>query len=284
MLQLIKKIKSYIFRRPYFRGCDIKIGTNVSFGKNVVFNCKRVRIGDGVIFQDNITINCDVFEIGDYGTIYMNCFFPGPGVLKIGHNFWLGAGSIVDSQGGTIIGNNVGIGAGSQLWSHMAFGDVMYGARFHGAKPLTIGDDSWLVGHCLVSPVNIKAKSMAMLGSVITKDMEENHCYAGVPAESLTSKIGGQFSVTSLEERRMYMEKRLKEFSLKFDIQNMDRYTRIVDGTEKNHISEGERVIVFNIRDRTYTKSGSLIESKLIRFLLPDAKFTPDMDFSKYLP
>ncbi len=273
MLRLInyfKSIKRYIFDNPHFASPDVKIGKNVTFGKNVVFNCKRVRIGDGVIFHSNITFDCDVLEIGDYGTIYSNCFFPGPGELRIGHNFWLGLGAIIDSQGQTTIGNNVGVGAGSQLWTHIAFGDVMYGARFHGTQPLVIGDDSWLVGHCLVSPVNIQPKSIAMLGSVITKDMKENHCYAGVPAEDLTSKIGPQFKVTSIEERKAYMQKRLAEFSCVYDIQGLDQYVRVVGQPEV--ISD---VIVFNVADRTYTKQGSEMEYKLIRFLLPDAKFLP---------
>ena len=274
IIHKLKKIKSHLFKKPYFKHSDVKIGRNVIFGKNIVFNCKRVRIGDGVIFQNNITINCDVFEIGDYGTIYTNCFFPGPGILKIGHNFWLGAGSIIDSQGGTTIGNNVGIGAGSQLWTHVAFGDVMYGSRFHSKKSLTIGDDSWLVGHCLVSPVNIQPKSIAMLGSVITKDMKENHCYAGVPAEDLTDKIGHQFKITSIDQRMAYMQERIEEFARNYSIENLSKYIKIVDESKMMN-DANDNIIVFNVADRTYTKRRSLMEYKLIRFLLPDAKFIP---------
>ena len=84
--QLAGKIGHTLLGKPYFTTDDVKIGRHVSFGRNVVFNCKRVRIGDGVLFQDNITVNSDVFEIGDYGTVYRNCFFPGPGELRIGHN------------------------------------------------------------------------------------------------------------------------------------------------------------------------------------------------------
>jgi len=100
-----------MFNRPKFATSDVKIGRNVVFGKNVVFNCKRVRIGDGCVFMNNIKVDSEVFEIGDYGKIYDYCFFPGPGHLKIGHNLFLGTGCVVDSKGDTSIGNNVGIGA-----------------------------------------------------------------------------------------------------------------------------------------------------------------------------
>ena len=271
------KIRRHIVPKPYFAYPDVKIGKNVSFGRNIVFNCKRVRIGDGTTLQNDIIFNCDGFEIGDYGTIYRNCFFPGPGELRIGHNFWLGRSSIIDSQGGTTIGNNVGIGAHSQLWTHIAFGDVMYGSRFHGTQPLMIGDDSWLVGHCLVSPVNIGSKSIAMLGSVITKDMKENHSYAGVPAEDITDKIGPQFEITSIKERRAYMLERLKEFARRHNIKNLDKYVELVDSSDKIHVVSDD-VTVFNIADRTYTKRGSRMENELMRFLLSDAKFLPSLE------
>jgi acetyltransferase-like isoleucine patch superfamily enzyme len=157
--EFVKSFVKRILYRPKFSTNDIKIGCETRFGRNVRFNCKRVRIGngvifhdnirvdaeefdvgDGVIFQDDIRIETTVFRIGDYGTIYFGCFFPGPGKLEIGHNFWLGNNSIIDSQGGTVIGNNVGIGADSQLWTHMKYGDIVAGCRFDSVAPLTIGN------------------------------------------------------------------------------------------------------------------------------------------------
>lgn len=117
--------------RPYFASEDVSIGRFVSIGRNVRFHCETVRIGDGVVIQDDVVIDATHFEIGDYGTIYRGCFFPGPGELRMGHNVWIGTRSIVDAQGNTSIGNNVGIGPHSQLWSHMVFGDTLQGCRFH---------------------------------------------------------------------------------------------------------------------------------------------------------
>ena len=51
------------------------------------------------MFKDNVTIQASEFEIGNFGTIYDYCFFPGPGRLRIGHNFWIGTSSLVDSLG-----------------------------------------------------------------------------------------------------------------------------------------------------------------------------------------
>ncbi|MDY6854705.1 MAG: hypothetical protein SWO11_08340 [Thermodesulfobacteriota bacterium] len=272
--KIIKKIKKCLFERPYFGTSDVRIGSNVQFGKNVVFNCKRVRIGDGVIFNNNIIINSDVFEIGDYATIYDYCFFPGPGILNIGHNFWLGTSSIIDAQGKTIIGNNVGIGAHSQLWTHMKFGDVMYGCRFHSSKPLIIEDDVWFVGHCLVSPVKIGTRSIAMLGSVITKDMKADHVYAGIPAIDITQKVGSQFRFSTIDERVSYMQERLRTFADIYKVHNIDDILKIVTNSEQMS-SISKNATIFNVADRTYFKKHTKLEYQFMRFLLPDAKFIP---------
>jgi len=275
LVSIVGKIKKRIFAySPYFATRDVQIGRNVSFGKNVVFNCKRVRIGDGVVFQDNIIVNADIFEIGDYGTIYRYCFFSGPGELKIGHNFWLGVSSIVDSKGGTTIGNNVGIGPHSQLWGHMIYGDVMAGCRFHNVKPLEIKNDVWIVGHCLVSPVKIGDRSMAMLGSLVTSDMKADHTYAGVPAKDITEKIGPQFKVTSIDERVTYLENRLEEFAERYKTGRIEGFAKIVTNSDQMD-KVGENITVFNVVDRTYVKRRTTLENNLIHFLLPDAKFIP---------
>lgn len=267
------KIRKKLSTKAIFNTRDVTIGKNVRFGNNVIFNCKKVVIGDGTVFHSDITINSDVFVIGDYGTVYSYCFFPGPGKLYIGHNFWLGYSSIVDCQGGTEIHNNIGIGPQSQLWSHMKFGDVMAGCRFHSTKKMIIEDDAWLVGHCLVSPVHIGKYSLAMLGSLITKDMKSNHVYAGAPARDVTDKIGKQFDATSTEYRKDYLVAKIEEFSKKYNVDEPWKKIDITDHiTEKNAQSSK---IIFDVKNRLYTKKYTKLENKLMRFLLPAAKFIP---------
>jgi thiamine monophosphate synthase len=59
----------------------------------------------------------------------------------------------------------------------------------------------WFVGHCIVSPINAKDKSMALVGSVVTKDMDENKIYAGSPAKDITEKVLPQFKKITIEEK-----------------------------------------------------------------------------------
>jgi acetyltransferase-like isoleucine patch superfamily enzyme len=265
---LIKRIAN----RPRFSTQDVKIGRGTYFGRNVRFNSKHVRIGDGVIFQDNVRIDATEFEIGDYGTIYFGCFFPGPGKLQIGHNFWLGNNSIIDSQGGTTIGNNVGIGAHSQLWTHMKYGDVVAGCRFDSVAPLNIGNDVWLVGHNLVSPVAIGNRSLAMLGSLITKDIPPDRVFAGSPAKDQTDKFGSQFSETDTEYRKAKLKGMIEKFARENTIRNVWNYVEICSELPQKW---NAKKTIIDVSSRYYYKTGSRFELILMRYLLPEAKYVP---------
>lgn len=272
VFHLIKRIKYAVFNRPYIKAKEKHIGKNVIFGKNVRINSRVVKIGDGCILGNNLVINADYFEIGDFGIIYQNCYFPG-GKVVIGNNFWLGADSIVDGTGTTTIGNNVGIGAQSQLWSHILYGDMLNGCQFNSKKPLNISNDVWLVGHNLVSPVNIYEGSMAMLGSVITKDMQTNRTYAGVPAKDSTEKLGAQFKTISLEDKYNILNSKIEAFAKVYKLPNFKDLVLIMEN--KKFIETTK--IQIDILNRTYKKTGSILEYYFILYLLPEIKLQPEL-------
>jgi acetyltransferase-like isoleucine patch superfamily enzyme len=250
---------------------------NITIGKNTVIeptavikgingNSKKIVIGDNCYIGKNVQIIIDDLEIGDYCKIHHGTNIHGYKPCKIGHNAWIGQYTIIDSIGGTTIGNNCGIGAHSQLWSHIKYGDTLEGCRFFSESPLTIGNDVWFVGHCIVSPVNVRDKSMALVGSVITSDMEGNRIYAGSPAKDITDKVGNQFQSVTTEEKYQKMISYLQEVSL--------NNIKIVTST--SHFNLNDEVTYFDVSTRTYTKKSSENEIKFMNFLLPEkAKFIP---------
>ena len=222
---------------------------------------KKIEIGDNVYIGDNVQIIVDDFKIGDYGKIHHHTNFHGYKPLHIGHNSWIGQGSLIDSIGGVTIGDNCGIGAYSQLWSHIRYGDPLEGCNYESNTPLIIGKDVWFVGHCIVSPIIAQDKSMALVGSVITKDMDENHIYGGSPAKDLTGKIQPQFTPLPIKEKKELMS----QFQTPKDIKIIEDWKEV--GDLKKHT-------YFNITDRTYNKRQTpnevqfmkLLQSKLIKF------------------
>ena len=250
------------------KNVDIKEGTFISgMGKQA----DKVVIGDNVFIDKECVILVPEFTVGDYVKIFKYARITGYKPCKIGHNFYSDASVVLNSTDNLTIGNNVGIGSWSALWTHMRFGDVIEGCRFDYDKEMIIEDDVWFNANCIVAPIIAKKKSMAMAGSMVTKDMEENRVYAGAPAKDITEKIGPQFITRTIEEKLKMMEIRLDEFT---EIEpNAREFIKIVDSFENN---PQEKISYYNVSDRTYTKKLSEIEIKFMRFLLPTAKFIPN--------
>ncbi|MFA5299797.1 MAG: hypothetical protein WC389_16550 [Lutibacter sp.] len=229
---------------------------------------KKIVIGDNCYIGHNVQIIIDDFELGDYSKIQHGTNIHGYNPCHIGHNVWIGQYSIIDSIGGVTIGNNCGIGSHSQLWSHIKYGDTLEGCRFLSEKQMKIGSDVWFVGHCIVSPIIAHDKSMAMVGSVVTKDMEFNTIYAGSPAKSISEKIGFQFNEVSLETKMEKITHYLNE--------SLVNKGKIKFVTEKDDMVFDNDITYFNISDRTYTKKRNDEEIAFMKFLLPEkAKFIP---------
>ena len=230
---------------------------NLVLGKNVVIDetatikgldgkAKNIYIGDNVYIGASVQIICDNFSIGDYSKIHHHTNIHGYKDCSIGHNAWIGQYSLIDSIGGIKIGNNCGIGAHSQLWTHIKYGDTLEGCQFLYTKSMNIGNDVWFVGHCIVSPINAEDKSMALVGSVITKDMKYNEIYAGSPAVSISSKIGYQFKEISIESKF----KKMNEYLESFGINN----NKIKIVRDKKEIDFSDNISYFDVTSRTYKK------------------------------
>jgi acetyltransferase-like isoleucine patch superfamily enzyme len=261
-------INNYIQAEEIFIGKNTIIDPTAKI-RGVSGKAKKIFIGDNCYIGENVQIICDDFSLGDYSKIQHNTNVHGYLPCHIGHNAWIGQYSIIDSIGGTTIGNNCGIGAHSQIWSHIKFGDTLEGCRFLTEKPMIIGNDVWFVGHCIVSPIVAQDKSMAMVGSVVTKDMMFNEIYAGSPAKSISDKIGNQFKEISNEDKFLKMNDYLNEFNSK------SQSIKIILN-ESEIVSSNENISYFNVSNRTYTKKGSVEEINFMKFLLPaKAKFTP---------
>lgn len=249
---------------------ELIVGRNVVIGSDVDIRCERLVLGDGVVIRSGTRIEVSDLVLGDYTKINNHSLLTGTNWCRLGHNCWVGHYSVIDSIGTTRIGNGVGIGAHSQLWSHIYFGDTLEGSRFASESPLVIEDDVWFVGHCIVSPILARARSMALVGSVITKQMEPNRIYGGSPAKDMSDRIGGQFETRSVEDRRMMMERHLQDF-LTISKPSPMRI-EIVDAIDLKRPAVSQ----FSVTERMYLKNLYPEEVAFMRYLLPwRAKFVP---------
>lgn len=288
MASLISKVTNHLLRGakrllnpPILNVEELVIGKNVIIETGVEIHCHRLVLGDGVTIKSGTRIEMTDLVIGDYTKINNYCLLTGTDWCRIGHSCWFGHFTVIDSIGTTRIGDGVGVGAHSQLWTHICFGDTLEGCRFASHQPLVIEDDVWFVGHCIVSPIRARRRSMAMVGSVVTKDMEENHIYAGVPAKDVTDRFGPQFQQVSVDSKRAQMQRYLEEFVSRYrPRQNRIRIVEEIDPTQRDfsQFSPSERMYVKNLYEE---------EVQFMRFLHPTrAKFlpTPQTDWvNRYL-
>lgn len=243
-----------------------------------VLGSAHVTLGDGTYIGPDVKIvgNGSV-RFGDYCKIHAGTFINVPhshSSIVFGHNCWFGERCVLDGTGGIDAGNNVGAGIGSQLYSHIAHGDVGAGCRLYGMGKLLLGDDVWFVGQCLVSPIVAERRSVAVLGSVVTKAMKENRIYGGSPARDITDKMGGPpWRDISPEQQVQQFETCLREFASRRDREPVATDMR---ACVEYPAAMDERVTYFNVVERTYTKRRSPKEIRFMQWLTSyKGRFTP---------
>ena len=254
---------------------EVIIGRGVTVEAGVVITGKsgparRVVLGDFCYIGHDTRILAPEFRLGDYSKLHANSFAHGELPLQIGRNCWIGGNCVLDSMGGLDIDDNVGIGAHSQIWTHIQFGDIVEGCRFQSTKYMHVGKDAWFVGHCIVSPVAIGERSMALVGSVVTRDMLPNHVYAGVPAADVTAKVGTQFENIDTPEKA----RRLSALIESFTAEHPEYAGQLAVVQSPDDRPDG--VCCFDVSQRVYTKRYLEAEVAFLKRHVPLVKFTPE--------
>ena len=216
---------------------NIELGSYNVIGKNVVIKngssdkLSKIVIGDCNIIHDNtkIIVGEEGIIIGDWNVFHNNILIVGLKRLEIGHNCWFGQNTVIDSSGALTIGNGVRVGMYSQIWTHVASGELIEGCLLNGFRKTVIEDDVWLVGSCIVSSgITLRRRTIALINSNITKDTIENSVYAGSPAK--------------LKENLKFY----KEISVNDKLQLMDEWVNnfVLGYPEYHKTSNNESIII----------------------------------------
>ena len=255
------------------RSPNVSIGRGVTIGSGTLIEAEVIVIGDNCFVGEDVTIRTKEFWLGDYSKIQRGTVGFGSQALRIGRNCWIGGRCDLDSQGGLVLEDNVGVGSLSQIWTHIRHGDVVNGCRFDSSQSVTIGKDAWFVGSCLVSPVSVGERSMAMLGSVIVKDMLPDRTYGGSPAIDITQKVGSQFAAISIEEKAS----RLQHLISKFEITHPEFANQLVVVMNLEDINYSDERTYFDVGSRSYSKKFTPAEVCFLK-QTGTVKFTPLSD------
>lgn len=294
---------------------DIEFGSGVTIEAGVRISAKKIRIGAGSTIERGTSIcalsgkmleftlgdQCLIgfdnqimapsFRMGDYCQLHNNCLSSGYKPLQMGHNCWVGQGSILNCTEHLTIGNNVRIGTNSQLWTHVASGELLEGCTMLGFKPLTLEDNVWIVGGAVISPGLVLAKnSIIMVGAVLTKSTQEFHTYAGVPAKDVTDKLNFWEKPSPDEKFKM-----IKNFIIEFieanpeysdqvhaitkpgkDLKDFEGHLLFTIDFDDWGLAKKYNVSVFDISSKRYLKNGHRVEIDWIRWSMGyRARFVP---------
>ena len=310
------------------------IGENVTIEADTVALGHRARIGDGCTLRglggpaQNIEVGDEFFlgpssailvpefVAGDYVAIHNHLLLNGYRFCVVGHNTWVGQNCLLNSTEELTIGNNVGIGAYSSIYTHAYNGELLEGCEIWSTGATVIEDNVWLVGsYNVIGPgVTVGPRSVVLTSSVVTSDVPPGHAVGGVPAKDLTERIR-PFRDVSLDEKVTMMRGFVDEFVAerhageageidggylvsspesdpffvvvqdRLDVSGLPDAPGVVYAGELDGGGEaGGRVTVFDISTKRYGKRRSAPEIALIKFMNGyRARFVP-ADRSRVTP
>lgn len=182
--------------RKSLRGIPVPRGSNL-----------RLQIGDNVDISPRAEINVtERLEIGDDSRISAGCVIEGRDV-HLGRGFWMlpgavigggsafeapsslwagdflhmGRNTLINTARAVKIGNEVGLGTGTSLFTHGAYLSILEGFPVTFA-PIKIGNRVWLPGAVVNPGVTIGSDVVVGVGSVVTKDIPSGALAMGIPA------------------------------------------------------------------------------------------------------
>jgi acetyltransferase-like isoleucine patch superfamily enzyme len=270
-------------------------GTRIERGgayRGIAGRAERMCIGDYSRLGASMNVLVPELRVGDYTALHNSMLISGYKPCVLGHNCWVGQQTILNSTERLQIGNNVRIGTQSQLWTHIASGELLEGCTLFGEHPLVLEDNVWIVGGAVISPnLVVREGTVVMVGSVLTKSTEPRHCYAGTPARDITDKIRPYEAVT-LDDKLSKM----KQFVEEFHASTRDRHRGCVLFADSAEAVTGlpaarpcivivkcgdaqrlrDGVSVFSLDTKRYAKNRTELEVAFIRFLVGyRARFLP---------
>ena len=216
-------------------GKDVKINThsltfgdNVQIGDNVTIIGGDICIGSRTKILNGVTINVKKklfikargiigkffkmngrdIEIGEEFWSGTRCVIGGGSCcevhskLRIGYWCHLGDHVFINTARPVYIGNEVGLGVRTSLYTHGAYQSVLDGFPVDFGE-IRIGDNCWLPGAIVLPGVTIGKNTVTGVGAVVTRDIPEGCVAAGVPARVIKEKVYPK--KLSIEEKNRIM-------------------------------------------------------------------------------
>lgn len=167
---------------------SLYIGRDAKIGPNCQIVGRHIRIGDE-------------FYMGAGAKIGGGSCFERQSSLRAGHFLHMGEGSFINTARPVVIGNEVGMGMGTKVFTHGAYLSALDGFPYAFA-PVTIGSRVWLPGAIVNPGVVIGDDVVVGVNSLVSKDLPSGCLAGGSPAKVI--REGAYPRELSPEERTAF--------------------------------------------------------------------------------
>lgn len=132
-----------------------------------------------------------------------NVRFNIPDNIEIGDNVFINKGAFLDSKGGIVIGNSVGVGEGVTIFTH-SHEEHNHASRTYAA--VTIKDYAKIYSNSTILPgVTVEKQGIVAACSLVGKNVEENTLVAGIPAKAVRERK--TYNKTEEELKHVWLHK-----------------------------------------------------------------------------
>jgi acetyltransferase-like isoleucine patch superfamily enzyme len=194
-------------------GKEVEIGKKSSIGFFTIVRANKIKIGRYVKIGAMSAIDTELFSIDDDSRINEQVYVGGiktpESALIMGKRTIIMQASYINPTKPIVIGDDSGIGGHCLLFTHGSWNSVLEGYPVKFA-PITIGKKVWLPWRVFIMP-GITIGDGAVIGadSLITKDVPANALAAGTPAKIVKENIAKPLSEKEYAE---IMENIFSEF------------------------------------------------------------------------
>lgn len=217
-------------------GGTIILQDGVRIGEHVRIDVsERLVLGKGSVLGDHTILRGRDIELGrefytnHHAEIGGGSCFEGTSRLRMGYWGHLGSYSMVNTAMAVEIGDEVGLGRFSNVYTHGAYLSEIDGFPVSFAR-VKLGSRVWLPGGTVNPGVTIGDDVVVAVGSVVTKDLPSGCLAGGTPARLLKEKAYPQLlPPTAVLER---VEHALRTFSAAYTVSNPSRPAVRVEGAE----------------------------------------------------
>lgn len=184
-------------------GKNVSIGDNSSFGLVSVVRANKIQIGRHVVIGALTMVDTEKFIIDDDSRINEKVIVGGiktpESMLKIGKRAIIMEYSFINPTKPIIIGDDTGIGGHCLLFTHGSWLSQLDGFPVTFA-PITLGDRVWLPWRVFIMP-GVKIGNEVVIGanSMVSKNLPSNVLAAGSPAKVILEDYPKKIS----EEKRL---------------------------------------------------------------------------------